>query len=153
MACSKTEAELRVNDLFETFSLPPNKAYAKQLRDIVIKYDDEVYLKALKVIMLEIYPKSLPNLGMIKKHLQSASKDTQRKAAMNNLLSYSESDKTEWQKFIQTILLSWSKLSGGNLDTDQYHKNMAKYFDSRNMREARDMHLEQISSLQPRSQE
>lgn len=153
MACSKTEAELRVNDLFETFSLPPNKAYAKQLRDIVIKYDDEVYLKALKVIMLEIYPKSLPNLGMIKKHLQSASKDMQSKAATNNLLSYSKSDQTEWQRFIKNILNAWSKLSNGTLDLNNYHKNMAAYYDSRNMREARDLHLDEVTYLPPRSQE
>ena len=146
MACSNSTAEKRISDLFLTFNLPPNKEYAQQLKELLIKYDDNVYEEALKIFMLEIYPKSLPNLGMIKRHLENA---LNQKRQNDKLIEFkkefmNDNDKAEWRQFIKTILSSWKKISKYEIDMDSYHQNMADFFDNQKDYIARDSHKKLI---------
>jgi hypothetical protein len=148
VVCSNNEAEIRVKDLFLTFNMPANVQYAKNLKSLFIKYDKEVYEKALKLFMLEIYPKSLPNLGMLKRHLDNARKQLQNQKNMSELkvLQSSGSEKSQWRVFIRTILNNWDKINKNEITLNDYNRNMAKYFEEQKDYEGRDQHLKLIRS-------
>ena len=146
MICSSEEANNRIKDLFMTFNLPKNREYAQQLKKIFIKYDTDTYKRALKVFMLEIYPKSLPNIGNIKKHLENANREVQMEKRMEKLKnSYvKNSDKKEWREFLKIILSCWDQISDKKINIDDYHKTMASYFELKKQYDARDLHLKKI---------
>lgn len=149
MACSNKEAELRVQDLFLTFNMPANASYAKQLKQLFIKYDTEVYKKALPIFMLEIFPKSLPNLGMLKRHLDNCRKQIQNQKSVNELKidKSTASEKHDWRVFIRTVLQNWEKIQKNEISLDQYNQNMADYFHSKKDFAGRDLHLKQIKGV------
>jgi len=149
VACSSNEAELRVRDLFLTFNMPANASYAKQLKELFMKYDTRVYKKALPIFMLEIYPKSLPNLGMLKRHLDNCRKQLQNEKNMKELKAAESSSngKSEWRVFIKTILKNWVKIKNKQITLDDYNKNMADYFHSKKDFKGRDLHLKQIKGV------
>lgn len=146
MICSNEEANLRIKDLFMTFNLPANREYAQQLKKIFIKYDKETYERALKIFMLEIYPKSLPNIGNIKKHLENANREVQMEKRMEKLKnSYvKNSDKKEWREFLKIILSCWDQINDKKINIDDYNKTMASYFELKKQYDARDLHLKKI---------
>ncbi len=148
MVCSNDEAENRVKDLFLTFNMPANMQYAKNLKTLFIKYDKVVYKKALKSFMLEIYPKSLPNLGMLKRHLDNARLELQNQKNMGELktLQSVSGEKSQWRKFLKTVLHYWGKVNNNEMSLDDYHRNMAKHFEGQKDFEGRDLHLKQIRS-------
>jgi len=146
LSCSSEEAENRVNDLFLTFNFPANKKFAQELKNLFIKYDKETYLRALKIFMLEIYPKHLPKLGMLKQHLEQANKDTQNKRNMEKIKTtvLNDNDRSEWRKFIKMVMTAWGDMSSKNMSTDDYNQQMANYFELNKDFEGRDAHLKLI---------
>ena len=96
--------------------------------------------------MLEIYPKSLPNLGMIKRHLDASKKLLQNEKNMFDLQKdkTSKDEKSEWRVFIKTLLYNWNKMNSNDISLNDFNKNMADYFHSKKDFTGRDLHLKKI---------
>ena len=146
LGCSSEEAEMRVNDLFLTFSFPANKKFAQELKNLFIRYDQDTYNKALKMFMLEIYPKHLPKLGMLKQHLETAHKDTQNKRNMDRIKTnvLNDNDRSEWRQFIKMLMTAWDSMSSKDVSTNEFNQQMADYFELKKDYEGRDAHLKLI---------
>tara|TARA_R100000734_G_scaffold19147_2_gene18594 strand:+ start:3820 stop:4272 length:453 start_codon:yes stop_codon:yes gene_type:complete len=146
MICSSEEAKKRVRELFQTFNLPANKKYALELKKIFIKYEADTFKRALDVFSLEIYPKSLPNIGKIKKHLENANREVQMERRMEkiNKSFVGNSDKKEWREFLKIIMSCWDQVNSKKININDFHKTMASYFDLKKQYDARDMHLNKI---------